>query len=96
MRIELDSSVYSDLLEIMEYYDGEAGAEVAAEFYAEFRRCLKAAAERPFSFPTIGELRRVNLDKFPYHFLFKLVSETTVRILIVKHSRRHPDFGLDR
>ena len=96
MRIELTPTVYSDLLEIMQYYDREAGREIAAEFYAEFRQQVEAAGERPYSFPESGRFRRVNLRTFPHHFLFELVEGRTVRILIVKHNRRHPDFGLDR
>ncbi len=96
MRVQLDPEVYSDLLEIMEYYDEEAGAEMATKFYVEFRHYAKAAGERPYSFPLYGKLRRVNLDKFPHHFLFQIVDEKEVRILIVRHNRRHPDFGLDR
>lgn len=41
MRIELTPTVYSDLLEIMEYYDSEGGPDVAAEFYSEFRTQAK-------------------------------------------------------
>ncbi len=96
MKLELDSKVYLDLIEIMEYYDEEAGTDVAAKFYAEFRQYAKAAVERPYSFPQHGELRRANLHRFPHHFLYKIVNEITVRVLVVRHNRRHPDFGLDR
>ena len=96
MKVELDSKVYTDLLEIMEYYDGEGGAGLAADFYAQFRAYAKMAGERPYSFPSFGELRRVNLPKFPHHFLFQILDDETLRILIVRHDRRHPAFGLDR
>ncbi|MBK8467114.1 MAG: hypothetical protein IPL32_14935 [Chloracidobacterium sp.] len=96
MKVELDSKVYTDLLEIMEYYDGEGGPELAADFYAQFRLYAKAAGERPYSFPKAGGLRRVNLPKFSHHFLFQIVDDEIVRILIVKHDRRHPALGLDR
>ena len=71
----------------------KAGVDIAAEFYAEFRRQAKEAGARPYSFPISGTFRRVNLHKFPYHFLFD-VSQDIVRIFIVRHNRRHPDFGL--
>ena len=96
MKVELDSKVYTDLLEIMEYYDFEAGTGVAADFYAEFRLYARAAGERPNSFSRSGELRRVNLRKFPHHFLFQIVDDKTLRVLLVKHNRRHPAYGLDR
>ncbi len=96
MKVELDSKVYTDLLEIMEYYDTKGGPGLAADFYAQFRLYAKKAGERPYSFPKAGELRRVNLHKFPHHFLFQILDDKTVRILIVKHNRRHPALGLDR
>lgn len=33
MRFILDPEVHSDVLEIMEYYDGVADAEISADFY---------------------------------------------------------------
>ena len=96
MKVEVDSNVYTDLLEIMEYYDAEGGPGLAADFYGEFRLYANAAGERPYSFPAAGNLRRVNLQKFPHHFLFQILDDTTLRILIIRHNRRHPDFGLDR
>lgn len=96
MKVELDAKVYTDLLEIMEYYDGEGGAELAADFYAQFRLCARAAGERPYSFPSFGELRRVNLPRFRHHFLFQILNDKTLRILLVRHDRRHPTFGLER
>jgi len=94
MKLRLAPTVYSDLLEIMEYYDSEAGSDVAAEFYAEFRSRANAATQRPYSFPSSGDLRRVNLKTFPHHFLFEIVGGDTVQILIVRHDLRHPDYGL--
>jgi hypothetical protein len=42
----------------------------------------------------LGTLR-VNLRRFPYHFLFRIVGDS-VRILVVRHDRRHPSFGIRR
>jgi hypothetical protein len=41
MKVELDSKVYVDLLEVLEYYDDESGAELAADFYSNFAGRLK-------------------------------------------------------
>lgn len=65
MKVELNSSVYSDILDAMEYYDESAGVDVAAQFYLEFRRYAKEAASRPFSFEEHhGNLRSVSLKRF--------------------------------
>jgi plasmid stabilization system protein ParE len=69
---------------------------LADEFYAELRRFMEYAVARPESFAVRErDLRRVNLKRFPYHFLFR-IADDTVRILVVRHHRRHPSFGAGR
>jgi toxin ParE1/3/4 len=65
-------------------------------FTPKLRQFMLAAANRPETF-SIRErdIRRVNLDRFPYHFLFRLVGDA-VRILVVRHHHRHPKFGITR
>ena len=96
MQLVLHSKVYSDIDKIMEYYERIATAELADEFYGELRHFMLAAAKNPEAY-SIRErdIRRVNLDRFPYHFLFRIVSDT-VRILVVRHHSRHPSVGISR
>ena len=96
MRLILHQKVYSDIDKIMEYYEGTATPELADEFYAELRHFMAEALQRPESF-SIRErdIRRVNLQRFPYHFLFRIVGDI-VRILVVRHHRRHPSLGTRR
>ena len=73
-----------------------ATRELADEFYAELRHYMQQAAERPESFPIRDrDLRRVNLQRFPYHFLFRTVGGV-VRILVVRHHSRRPALGIRR
>lgn len=39
--------------------------------------------------------RRVNLKRFPYHFLFREIAGG-IRITVVRHHKQHPERGLDR
>ena len=96
MRLILHRQVHSDVDAIMEYYERIASRELADDFYAELRSFMLAAAARPESF-SIRErdLRRVNLRRFPYHFLFRIVGDV-VRVLVVRHHRRHPSLGIHR
>ena len=41
-----------------------------------------------------ADLRRVNLKRFPYHFRYRVVGDC-VRVLVVRHPRREPDYGLE-
>lgn len=66
MRLVLHPKVYSDIGEIMGYYERVATRQLADEFYAELRYYMQQAAERPESFAIREhDLRRVNLQRFP-------------------------------
>jgi len=96
MRLALHPKVYSDIDSIMAYYEEVASRELANEFYAELRHFMVEAAARPESFAIReGDIRRVNLYRFPYHFLFRIVGDA-VRILVVRHHSRHPSLGIGR
>jgi len=96
MRLILHQKVYSDIERIMRHYEGVATPQLAREFYAELRHFMAEAAARPESF-SIRErdIRRVNLQRFPYHCLFRIVGDA-VRILVVRHNRRAPSVGTRR
>lgn len=96
MYLVFHPKVYSDIDEIMEYYERVATSELADEFYSELRYYMQQAAERPESFAIRErDLRRVNLQRFPYHFLFRIVGDV-VRVLVVRHHRRRPTVGVRR
>jgi plasmid stabilization system protein ParE len=96
MRLILHPKVYSDIDGIMEYYEQVATPQLGKKFYSELRHFMTNAAAHPESF-SIRErdLRRVNLQRFPYHFLFRIVGDA-VRILAVRHHGRHPSVGARR
>ena len=96
MRLILHPKVYSDVDRIMAYYDEMTTPQLANEFYTELRHFMAEAAVRPESFAIRErDIRRVNLHRFPYHFLFRIVGDT-VRILVVRHHSRHPSLGIRR
>jgi len=96
MRLVFHPKVYSDIDSIMAYYEEVAETELANEFYAELRHFMMEAAKRPKSFAVRErDIRGVNLRRFPYHFLFRLVDDT-VRILVVRHHSRHPSLATRR
>jgi plasmid stabilization system protein ParE len=96
MRLEFHKQVASDISRIMDYYEGAAGPQLAGEFYEELRAFFQKAAESPDSYAIRErDLRRVNLERFPYHLLFRIAGET-VRILVVRHHSRRPSLGTHR
>ena len=96
MRLEFHKEIQSDILRIMEYYEDVAGSQLANEFYAELKVYFQKAAESPESYIVRKhDLRRVNLNRFPYHFWFRIIDDR-VRILVIRHHKRRPLVNLRR
>ena len=96
MRLVLHPKVYSDISLVMEYYEQVAAPDLADEFYLELRQYFMQAAEMPETFSMRErDIRRANLQRFPYHFLFRIVGDA-VRILVVRHHGRRPSLGRTR
>ncbi|HEY6226805.1 MAG TPA: type II toxin-antitoxin system RelE/ParE family toxin [Verrucomicrobiae bacterium] len=96
MRLILHPKVYADIDRILAHYERVATRQLADEFYSELRQFMMRATKSPESFSIRAhDLRRVNLDRFPYHFLFRVIGDT-VRVLVVRHHRRHPSVGTSR
>jgi len=86
-----------DVLEIVEYYEQRSGVALADRFVTELLHFIEAIAKRPESFPEhVTGIRRVNLDRFPHHVLFRILDERAIKILAVKHNNGHPSHGLQR
>ena len=80
----------------MIHYEDIAGSALADEFYNELKVYFQKAADSPESYTVReGDLRRVNLKRFPYHFFFRIV-EKRVRILVIRHHKRRPSLNLHR
>jgi plasmid stabilization system protein ParE len=84
-----------DVAEALRYYH-HISARLADEFYDELRLMIERAAEHPLRFhSTDRDFRRANLRRFPYHVLYD-VRPDSIRVMIVRHNKRHPDYGMDR
>jgi len=96
VKLVLHRRVRSDVDEIMDYYERTDHPELAQDFYRELRGFMLDAARRPHRYHFFkADLRRTNLKHFPHHFLYRVVGDC-VRVLVVRHHRRHPDHGLER
>lgn len=97
MKVRYHALARQDVLKILEYYEREADHQIAVKFFAELEYCVGRIAKSPNSFPEIADgVRRCLLNRFPYQINYEIISPTEVKILVVKHQRRSPDFGLDR
>lgn len=76
-------------------YDG-ISKTLGDDFFAEFQIGVERAASNPqfFHFDACG-LRRCNLERFPYHFLYD-IGKDRFRVWVVRHDQRNPRFGTKR
>ena len=88
--------VERDLRIAASHYEAEGGSRLSERFLADAEATIQRLGESPrqFHFQAPG-LRRAPLGTFPYHFLYEEEADT-VRILVLRHDRRHPRFGIAR
>jgi plasmid stabilization system protein ParE len=93
--LKFHKRVRLDLDEILQGYY-KISEHLGDDFFAEFRLGLDKVAQNPghFHFDRSG-LRRCNLERFPYHFLYDIRGDE-VRIWVLRHNRRDPNLGLKR
>ncbi len=95
MRIEYHPAVERDVAEALRRYNA-VSQRLAEEFKAELRRAIALAAVKPGRFHLIKPgLHRANLKRFPYHFIYRELADG-IRVTLVRHHRRHPEFGMER
>ncbi len=95
MRIEYHPSVRQDVAEAVRRYKA-VSEKLANDFIAELRRVIAVAGANPGRFHQVKlTLHRANLKRFPYHFIYREIPEG-IRVMLVRHHRRHPDAGMER
>ena len=95
MKVEYHPAVEQDTAEALQRYR-PVSPKLRDEFKAELRRVIKMAASKPGRFHLIEPgLHRANLKRFPYHVVYRELADG-IRVMLVRHHRRHPDFGMER
>ena len=96
MKVEFHPSTANDLNEGIAHFESEKlglGQELRAEVYA----AIDKIADNPFMYPEIRSgIRRCLVHRFPFSVLFKVLEGEVLRILVIRHHRRHPTFGSRR
>ena len=96
MKLHFHRAVQTDFRLALEYFDQEGGAKLGDRFFAEVEAAKDRIVANPERFGFFrNDLRRARLRVFRYHFLFRIVRDE-VRVLVLRHNRRHPEFGLSR
>lgn len=77
------------------WYD-ERKDHLGDEFFQEVERVLDSVAANPQAFPLASRGRRkAHLKRFPYTVFYRIHSDL-VRILTIRHDKRHPNYGAGR
>ena len=88
--------VQRDVTGVLRYYADEADEALADRFYDAFLHTVDRALSNPQHFHFLREpVRRANIPRFPYHFLYR-ESPYGIRILVLRHHKRHPSYGMQR
>ncbi len=96
MRVEYHPMIEEELREIVDYYNG-CSAGLGDDFLSDFERQILRIVSRPMHWRILeSDIRRALMMRFPYCIYFRVVNESLVRVMVVKHQRRHPSFGRDR
>ena len=91
----LSPSVQRDVSRILRSYDG-INDRLGDDFWNEPLAFINVAVAHPHRFhPETANRRRVNLRRFPYHFLFPEIPGG-IRIIVVRRHKQHPQHGLQR
>ncbi len=95
MEIRYHRGVQADLNGALSYYK-EVSKDLSEDFYDEFLAGISKVRDSPKigHFNACG-LRRCNLVRFPFHFLYDL-RLGYIRIWVLRHDHRNPNFGLKR
>jgi plasmid stabilization system protein ParE len=95
MQLIRHPALASDIREIALRY-AETSERVLESFWTELDIVLTSIERNPHGHHfDSGGLRRANLRKFPYHLLYE-ISDDRVLLVVLRHDRREPDFGLNR
>lgn len=66
-------------------------------FIEEFNSQLARITDHPHRWMIVrGDVRRALMRRFPYVIYFRMLEPDNLRIIVVRHQRRHPGHGTNR
>jgi plasmid stabilization system protein ParE len=85
-----------DVMAAQDYYIQHAGSAVTNRFMNELDRVIQLLLLNPgFGTPIAKHRRSYPLKDFPFSLVYR-VEDEQLRILIVRHQRQRPSFGIGR
>jgi toxin ParE2 len=95
MSLVIHPLIQKDIRCALDYYDLRSD-KAGDLFFRELEKALDRIEIAPMScHPIDKRRRRCNLCRFPYHLVFEVRGEL-VGVLVLRHERRKPSYGLTR
>ena len=95
MKVEYHPSTATDLKEAVSYYNKQTpylGEQLRAEVYAT----IEIIRQNPEIYAEEKGVRRALVKRFPYSVIYRILSSERLRVLVIRHHRRHPTHGSTR
>lgn len=97
MKLSYHRRVQAEVDEAVDWYE-EQSTGLGDDFFAKLKEALAQIEARPESFSfwlASKSIRRVKLKRFPYDVLYETLPGR-VRVLCLRHEKRHPRYGVGR
>ncbi len=95
MRLSYHPDAEAELAEAARFYERKVPG-LGTRFRTEFDAAVIKILEAPERWRILEkDIRRFLMRRFPYSILYRIAGEE-VRILVVKHHSRHPDYWKER
>ena len=83
------------MVEAARFYESRANG-LGERFLKQVDEVMRRLQEHPYQWPVVdADIRRVMLKRFPFGVYYRIANDT-LRVLTIKHHRRHPGYGTDR
>lgn len=95
MQVIRHPKLAADIRDVAIHY-AEVSERVLSSFWTELDLILASIKRNPRSHHAdLCGLRRANFQKFPYHLLYQ-VDDEIIFLVVLRHDRRDPNFGVNR
>ncbi len=95
MRLTYHPEAEAELVGAAEFYEARS-AGLGERFLREFDATIAEIRASPDLWPVVdGDLRCCAMGRFPFGIYYRTLPDE-LRILVVKHHSRHPDYWRDR
>lgn len=95
MKIEYHPFTVDDLISAEIHYD-KLQPGLSQAFRVEIIQTIDRIRKSPLIYAEVNGVRRALLRYFPFSIVYRVLRNETIRILLIRHHKRHPAFGSGR